>query len=218
MLAAVAPGKAPVVLVGHSMGGMAIMALADQHPGLFGPKVIGVVLISTAASGVDPTVWLPGPLRPVARQVAGPMLRGVAKGRRAALVERSRQAAGDLAFLATKYVGFGDPLISPALVDFLERMIRATPVDVVAEFYLALVGHDKRAALGVLGRVPVVVLAGDTSGAAPTLTPGNGLVALGHVVILERPAEVNEAITGLVARALAGGAANGRSPRRQASH
>jgi pimeloyl-ACP methyl ester carboxylesterase len=229
VLAAVAPGKAPVVLVGHSMGGMAIMALADQHPGLFGPKVIGVVLISTAASGVDPTVWMPGPLRPVARQVAGPMLRGVAKGRRAALVERSRQAAGDLAFLATKYVGFGDPLISPALVDFLERMIRATPVDVVAEFYLALVGHDKRAALGVLGRVPVVVLAGDRDRLVPiALTewlageiPGAEFTRLpgaGHVVILERPAEVNEAITGLVARALAGGAANGRSPRRQASH
>src|ERR1022692_891867 len=86
VLAAVAPGNAPVVLVGHSMGGMAIMALADQHPGLFGHKVIGVVLISTAASGVDPTIWLPGPLRPVARQVAAPVLRGVAKGHGAALV------------------------------------------------------------------------------------------------------------------------------------
>ena len=108
-------------------------------------------------------------------------------------------------------------------------MIRATPVDVVAEFYLALVGHDKRAALGVLGRVPVVVLAGDRDRLVPiALTewlageiPGAEFTRLpgaGHVVILERPAEVNEAITGLVARALAGGAANGRSPRRQASH
>jgi pimeloyl-ACP methyl ester carboxylesterase len=229
VLAAVAPGSAPVVLVGHSMGGMAIMALADQHPGLFGPKVIGVVLISTAASGVDPTIWLPGPLRPVARQVAVPVLRGVARGRRAALIERGRDAAGDLAFLAAKRVGFGDPQTSPALVDFLERMIRATPVNVVAQFYLALLGHDKQAALGVLGRVPVVVLSGDRDRLVlPSQTqwlaghiPGAEFITVsgaGHVVILERPAEVNEAITRLVAAALAGRIANGRSPRRRAGH
>jgi pimeloyl-ACP methyl ester carboxylesterase len=229
VLAAVAPGNAPVVLVGHSMGGMAIMALADQHPGLFGPKVIGVALISTAASGIDPTAWLPGPLRPVARQVAAPMLRGAASGRRAALVERSREAAGDLAFLGTKYIAFGDSQVSPALVDFLERMIRATPVNVIAEFYLALVEHDKQAALGVLGRVPVVVLAGDRDRLVPTaLTqrlaagiPGAEFILLpgaGHVVILERPGEVNQAIAGLVADAVADAATDGRSARRQASN
>ena len=229
VLAAVAPGKAPVVLVGHSMGGMAIMARADQHPGLFGHKVIGVVLISTAASGVDPTIWLPAPLRPVARQVAAPVLRGVARGRGAALVERGRDAGGDLAFLVAKRIGFGDSRTSPALVDFLERMIRATPVNVVAEFYLALLGHDKQAALGVLGRVPVVVLAGDrdrlvlieqTQRLAAQI-PGAEFITVpgaGHVVILERPAEVNEAITRLVTAVLAGGAANGRSRRRRAGH
>jgi pimeloyl-ACP methyl ester carboxylesterase len=228
VLTAVAPGRAPVVLVGHSMGGMAIMALADQHPGLFGPKVIGVALISTAAGGIDPTGWLPGPIRPVARQVARPVLRGAARGRRAALVERGRNAAGDLAFLGTKYIGFGDSEISPALVDFLERMIRATPVSVVAEFYLALLGHDKQSALGVLGRVPVVVLAGDrdrlvpvalTDGLAAAI-PGAQLIRLpgaGHVVILERPGEVNEAIRSLVARAVTGGSANGRSRHRRGS-
>ena len=64
VLTAVAPGKMPVVLVGHSMGGMTIMALAREHPELFGPKVIGAVLISTAAGGVDPTVLDPGDAAP----------------------------------------------------------------------------------------------------------------------------------------------------------
>jgi pimeloyl-ACP methyl ester carboxylesterase len=227
VLGAVAPGHAPVVLVGHSMGGMTIMALADQYPSLFGTKVIGVVLISTAASGVDPTAWLPGLLRPAARQLAAPVLRGVASGRPAALVERSRQAAGDLAFLGTKYIGFGAARVSPAMVDFLERMIRATPVHVVADFYLALREHDKEAVQGVLGRVPVVVLTGERDRLVPSsLTarlaaeiPGARLIRLpraGHVVILERPAEVNEAIAGLVAEAAAGGAANGRPRWRRA--
>ena len=71
VLAATVPGAAPVVLVGHSMGGMTIMALADQQPELFGPKVIGVLLISTTAYLVDATGWLPAPLRPLVRW-AGP--------------------------------------------------------------------------------------------------------------------------------------------------
>ena len=226
VLAAVAPGAGPVVLVGHSMGGMTIMALADQCPGLFGSKVIGIVLISTAASGIDPTCWLPGPLQPVARQVAAPLLRGVARGRRAALVERGRQAAGDLVFLGTKYIGFGDAQTSPALVDFLERMIRATPVGVIADFFETLRDHDKEDVQDVLGRVPVVVIAGERDRIVPPeLTgrlaaeiPGARLVSLpgaGHVVILERPAEVNEAITSLVAAAAAGPSANGRAGRRR---
>ena len=43
-----------MVLVGHSMGGMTIVALAEQHPELFGDRVVGVGLISTTAGGLDP--------------------------------------------------------------------------------------------------------------------------------------------------------------------
>jgi len=45
----------PVVLVGHSMGGMTIVALAELHPELFGDRVVGVGLISTTAGGLDPS-------------------------------------------------------------------------------------------------------------------------------------------------------------------
>src|SRR6266581_3338317 len=62
---AAAPGPGPVVLVGHSMGGMTIMALADQYPGLFGTKVVGAVLVSTAARGLEGgSPWMPAPIRP----------------------------------------------------------------------------------------------------------------------------------------------------------
>jgi pimeloyl-ACP methyl ester carboxylesterase len=214
VLQAVSPGGAPVVLVGHSMGGMTIMALARQHPELFGTKVIGAVLISTAASGVDPTVWIPVLLRPIARQAATPVLRGVSRGRQAALVERVRSAGGDLAFLGTRFVAFGDPAASPAVVDFLERVIRATPVGVVAEFYLALLKHDERASLGTLGRVPVTVVAGERDRLVPLQQseelaeeiPGSELVRVpgaGHAVILERPEFVNHVISDLFARSVA---------------
>jgi pimeloyl-ACP methyl ester carboxylesterase len=214
VLAVTAP-RGPVVLVGHSMGGMTIMALARQHPELFGAKVTGAVLISTTAGGVDPTLWLPAPLRPVARQAAIPVLRGVSTGRRAALADRVRQAGGDLAFLGTRYIAFADPEVSPSVVEFLERLVRATPVAVVAAFYLALLQHDERAALGVLGRVPVTVVAGENDRLIPPASveelavgiPGAELVQVpgaGHAVILERPEIVNRAITELIARSRAG--------------
>jgi pimeloyl-ACP methyl ester carboxylesterase len=214
VLAATVPGDGPVLLVGHSMGGMTIMALAARQPELFGPKVVGTVLISTAASGIDPAGWLPALLRPVIRQAAPAVLRGVSHGRPAALIERGRAAAGDVAFLSTRYMAFGDSAVSPAIVDFLERTIRATPVLVVTEFYLALLEHDQRGALDTLGRVPAVVLAGDRdrlvsmrlAGEVAAGIPGAELILVpgaGHQLILERPDIVNEAILALLDRALA---------------
>jgi pimeloyl-ACP methyl ester carboxylesterase len=202
----------PVVLVGHSMGGMAIMALANQQPDLFGTTVIGVTLISTSAV-VDPTGWLPALLRPVGRWAAPALLRGSSRGRRAELTERIRGASGDLAFLSTRFIAFGDPDVSPSVVDFLERVIRATPIDVVADFYLALTEHDEREALATIGTVPTVVLtgvddrlvtAGQTAELAAAI-PGARLVRVpkaGHMVILERPEVVTEEIADLVALAL----------------
>jgi pimeloyl-ACP methyl ester carboxylesterase len=216
VLAATMPAGGRVLLVGHSMGGMTIMALAARQPALFrappdGLAVAGVVLIATTASGIDPSRWLPAPLRVVARQAAPVLLRGVSHGRPGAVIEWGRQAAGDVAFLSTRYMAFGDSGVSPAVVDFLERMIRATPVDVVAEFYLALMAHDQEAALATLGAVPVTVIAGDRDRLIPVRRagdlaariPGAELIlvpAAGHLVILERPEVVNEAIASLLAR------------------
>jgi pimeloyl-ACP methyl ester carboxylesterase len=213
VLAVTAPGRGPVVLVGHSMGGMTIMSLAAQRPDLFPGKVIGVVLLSTTGNMVDATSWLPAPLRPIARLAVPGLLRGSSQPRRAAVIERIRAAGGDLAFLSARFIAFGDPDVSPAIVDFLERVIRATPVDVVADFYLALLEHDERAALGTLGKVPTLVLTGEDDRLIPArhaadlaaAIPGARLVRLpntGHMIILERPDIVTEEISDLVALAL----------------
>jgi len=42
----------PLVLIGHSMGGMTVMALADRRPELFRERVLGVGLVSTSAGGL----------------------------------------------------------------------------------------------------------------------------------------------------------------------
>ena len=213
VLAATVPPGGPAILVGHSMGGMTIMALAALQPELFGSTVVGAVLISTAAAGVDPVSWLPAPLRPAVRVAAPPLLRGTSAGRRAELVERFRQSAGDLAFLFTRLIAFGDPDVSPAAVGFLESTIRATPIDVIADFFVALREHDQRAALPVLGRVPVTVMTGGADRLIPlrlsedlaAAIPGARLVVVpgaGHAIILERPDMVTEEISDLTALAL----------------
>lgn len=213
VVAATVPAHKRVVLVGHSMGGMTIMALAALQPQLFGPKVIGVVLVSTAAHLVDATNWLPAPLRPVARWAGPSLLRGTARGRRAALTEWVRASASDLAFLSTRFIAFGNPDVSPTVVDFLERVIRATPIEVVADFYMALLEHDKRVSLSTVGRVPTVVIAGEEDRLIPVdhaasladAIPAAILMRVpqaGHMVILERPEIVTEAIADLTEIAL----------------
>ncbi|HTM85739.1 MAG TPA: alpha/beta hydrolase, partial [Mycobacterium sp.] len=52
VLAATVP-RGPVVLVGHSMGGMTVLSHARQFPQRYGSRIVGVALISSAAKGVS---------------------------------------------------------------------------------------------------------------------------------------------------------------------
>ena len=52
MLAVMAP-RGPVVLVGHSMGGMTVLSHARQFPQRYPTRIVGAALISSAAEGVS---------------------------------------------------------------------------------------------------------------------------------------------------------------------
>ncbi len=213
VLQAAAPGR--VILAGHSMGGMTIMALAGGHPDLFGSQVAGVALIATAAGGLsNPDGLLPGwpsPVRTFLQRAAPTVLRGVAAGRRATtLVERGRVMSREAELLATRFLAFGDPNVSLALTEFTERMIREAPVGVIADFYGALLGCDQSAMLEVLGKVPVTVITGDRDRLIPprlgaelaASIPGARIAMVagaGHVLMMERPEVVNDAIRSLLA-------------------
>ncbi|MGI5268996.1 alpha/beta fold hydrolase [Nonomuraea sp. CA-218870] len=209
LLATFVPG--PCVLVGHSMGGMTIMALADRHPELFGDKVRGVALIATSAGKLaEVTLGLPALVSKAVHKVAPGTVSML--GRRGSLVDRTRHAGSDIAFLLTRYMAFGDSRnISPTLVDFAESMIRATPTEVVADFYPALMGHDKLSALHVLDPVPTAILVGDKD----WLTPPDHSRAMAealpkaqltevpdtsHLIQLERPGAVTDALRDLIKR------------------
>lgn len=198
VLDAVAP-DGPVVVVGHSMGGMTIVALADEHPELFGDRIVGAALLSTTAGGLDPTRVL----LPIAPPWAGAGFhRGVAalaRGHRA--VDMVRRIGRDVALVATDQLAFGDP-VPESYVGFVDQMLSATPFEVVAEFFPGFGSLDKFHAVGVLGKVPTAIACGTEdrltsighSRKLHSLIPGSTLLeclGAGHMVILERSDEIN---------------------------
>ncbi|MBO8195457.1 alpha/beta hydrolase [Streptomyces oryzae] len=212
VLDAAAP-EGPVVLVGHSMGGMTVMALAEQYPQYVAERVAGVALLGTSAGGLaEVTYGLPAAgVRAVRRVVPG-VLRALAG--QSELVERGRRATADLFAGVVKRYSFGSPReVDPGVARFAERLIESVPVDVVAEFYPAFAEHEKAAALAAFDGRPVLVLAGDRDLMTPSehseqiaaALPDAAFVILeatGHLAMLERPEPVNAHLARLLTRTI----------------
>ncbi|MFD7612718.1 alpha/beta fold hydrolase [Streptomyces sp. NPDC059828] len=200
----------PLVLVGHSMGGMTLMALADAFPELIRERVVGVAFVGTSAGGLGEVNYgLPVAGVNVVRRVLPGVLKAL--GSQAELVERGRRATADLFAGLIKRYSFSSKDVDPAVARFAERMIEGTPIDVVAEFYPAFAEHDKAAALEVFQEVPVLVLAGDRDLVTPSahseaiadLLPDSELVIVpdaGHLVMLEHPVVVTDRLADLLVR------------------
>jgi pimeloyl-ACP methyl ester carboxylesterase len=211
VLEATAP-RGPVVLVGHSMGGMTVMALADQRPELFGSRVVGVALVSTSTGKLaDVTFGLPAAVTPVTRRALPFLTRGMRS--RPGLFERGRTLGTDLGFLVAKRLAFGTTDVSPSLVEFVEKMTADCPVDVVAEFYDTFVTHDKLEAIEVLRDVETLIVVGSLDRLTPAehsramaeFLPEAHLVVVegaGHMVQLERAPLVTLHLRALVGRAV----------------
>jgi pimeloyl-ACP methyl ester carboxylesterase len=213
VLDSVAPDT-PAVLVGHSMGGMTILALAEQRPEWFGDRVAGVVLVSTSADSLNAeTLGLPGLPGRLLHQLTPALMATLAHAPR--LVETGRRAGSEFSYVLTRRLGFGRH-VAPEIVDFTDEMLAATPFEVVADFFPGFDVHDKRDALPALQSLPSVVVCGSLDAITPVdtcrriaeLVPSAGFVEIsdaGHMVILERPEEVTDAITDLLSRADRGG-------------
>lgn len=205
-------GSDPVILVGHSMGGMTIMALAERYPELFGTQVVGVALISTSAGHMDEVEFgvpsavarLRTPLVPVLR-VAGP--------RASTVVDRARGAVSDVQWLATRRFGFGSKHPSPSLVSYVERMNSATTLDVISRYLRTIYQHDRLVALEQLRSVPAILIFGELDYVTPAkhmriiaeVLPKAEQVCIpdgGHVTLLEHADQVNEALAAFIDRVM----------------
>lgn len=211
----------PLILIGHSMGGMSIMALVEQRPELIAERVFGVALIATTAGGMDSgLLGLPPFLSAIFQRLASPVASAVA--RQKSLVERTRWSDSDLGLLLTRMYAFGSPA-SDQSARFIAAMVSATPIDVLAEFLPAIQEHDKRSVLPLLQSVELLVIVGSSDRLTPRgrsdeivrEVPGAEYVVVaeaGHMVTIEKHEEVDAALVGLlerVRRNIAGDAVGG---------
>lgn len=200
----------PVVVVGHSMGGMTIVALAEQRPELFGDRIVGVGLVSTTAGGLDVgRILLPiGPAK-LGGDLTSRAMRGLRLGHRS--VDAVRRLGAGVAEVFTDLFAFGDDVPS-SYVRFVDSMLSGTPFEVLAEFFPSLHGLDKFHAVEVLGRVPTTIICGTSdrltsighSRKLHSRIDGSALMeaeGAGHMVIMERHEQVNAALDQLLAAA-----------------
>ncbi|MEU6607916.1 alpha/beta hydrolase [Streptomyces shenzhenensis] len=202
--------EGPMVLVGHSMGGMTVMALAAQYPELIRERVVATALVGTSSGRLgEVNFGLPLAGVNAVRRVLPGVLKAL--GQQAALVEKGRRATADLFAGIIKRYSFASRDVDPAVERFAERMIESTPIDVVAEFYPAFTDHDKTEALTYFQDMPVLVLAGvrdlitpsEHSEAIADLLPEAELVLVpdaGHLVMLEHPEVVTDRLADLLTR------------------
>ena len=206
VLAVTAP-RGPVVLVGHSMGGMTVLSHARQYPQRYPTRVVGAALIASAAEGVDRS--------PLGEILKNPVLEGARFAARYApkMAHRGRGAARSVIGPVLRAASYGDAKISPSIVAFSERMMHDTPIFTLVGFLHALEVHDETAGLVTLAKVPTLIVCGDRDLLTPKdcsdrmaeALPQAELVIIGgagHLVQLECPDVVNDALVRLVERAM----------------
>lgn len=206
----VAAPEGRIVLIGHSLGGMTIMELAEHNPELFAERICGVAFLNTSAGDIGrsglpkPVLSRRNPIMPVAKRLSRwpPSARAV---------ERGRDICEPLIWSLTRTLSFGDEAVNPAVVELLNTMIRATSFEVMTDF-LALFGeHNRYAALAGLQYAKALVLGSDSdrlmqfehSEAIAALLTDVELVqvpASGHVTMLEQPKCVNTHLLDLLSQ------------------
>jgi pimeloyl-ACP methyl ester carboxylesterase len=210
VLDAVAP-TGPVVLVGHSMGGMSVMALARQRPELFGTRVVGVFLLATSAGGLVETGILARAVKLVRRLHLLPLYLRLLQLMAPAL-ERFRRRGTATGRRLVRRLLFGADDADLANVRLVQELLEETPYPVAMAFYATFLDHDETASLEVLRGVPVTVIAATHDRLTPA-THGRDIASrigenaelvvvpgAGHSVNLTRTDVVDEAFLRLLDR------------------
>jgi pimeloyl-ACP methyl ester carboxylesterase len=195
-----------VVVVGHSMGGIAVEAFAIEHADVVRERVAGIVLLSTLGR-----TQLVGPraLLPIAETAIGAF-------DLAGFMQRPELGA------ALARIGFGrDPRSSH--VELTRQLLASCPPETTRLATTALLGFDVSADLPAID-VPTIVACGTRDRITPysesrriaQLIPGARLetfVDAGHMVMLERTESFHQMLLDFVAeRRTARSAAAGIPP------
>jgi len=219
-------GEERVVVVAHSMGGMATLQFAQLFPEELGNRVAGLVLIGSTY------------LDTLRGMTAAVTARGAATAQRALITSafrfieqdpvranQLRRRGSDLGYLGTRLFGFGsDP--SPSQVAFIDRLLAGTDVEVWAKVFPSLVHFDLSEVLDKLD-LPALIAVGDKDRLTPPTAarqmaekiPGASLLVLedaGHCAFLEEHEAFDAELVSFARRVLApaGSARKRRGARR----
>lgn len=144
------PEGSPVVLIGHSMGGMAVMDFAAHYPDLFGPKVKGVVLVNTSSGRLMVTNPTFNRLAPLVRR-GSPFV---------------HWARGAMTRPVLRAILTG-PDIRREHIDMIESMVTRTSPSAFTHFAPLFLDFDVSEGFPTLGTVPTAII----SGTSDLLTP-----------------------------------------------
>ncbi|SCF44271.1 alpha/beta fold hydrolase [Micromonospora mirobrigensis] len=217
-----------VVLVGHSLGGMTIMEYAHRHREHFAARVAGLVFVSTTAEGHTHTAYGLSPritrlIRLAETTGAGVLARCGAWRPPRALLRAIRPSI--------RWVLFGDRC-EPTDIRLVTSAVARASLRSIGGFRASVGTQHRLDTLAELGRLPAAALVGDRDRLTPppcarsiaaalpttelTVCPGAG-----HMLMMERPDEVNSALLGVLGQVLAAGRSRARragARRRRAGH
>ncbi|WP_238006089.1 alpha/beta hydrolase [Dactylosporangium sp. AC04546] len=200
--------EGPIVLVGHSLGGMAIMEYAYGHPAEFAARVVGVVLVSTSAEGSSRTSYGLSPrlarvMRVLEMQGAGLLARSGAW--------RPHRRLMPLLAPGVRWLVFGHR-VDTSWVALTTSMVGNARLCAIGGFRPAVDLHHRVESLAAMRGLPAAVLVGSADRLTPVACadtiaselPDAELVVCadaGHMLPIERPDSVTDAIVSVIRRA-----------------
>ena len=207
VLEAVTPDR-PAVVVGHSMGAIAMLAMAESRPDLYAGRVAGAVFAGAASSDL-----LRGAMGSIT-ELLRPRLGSIRQA--ASRVNRLRgyvlASPGDVGHVVARMTQFG-PHASPHVVDYVVGLAARAPSEVWTDGLAGLMDIDLRHSLRHV-RVPALVLVGEHD----RVTPPSSAVALagdlpdgrlevlegaGHISMMEAHEEFNQRLAAFAGPLLA---------------
>jgi pimeloyl-ACP methyl ester carboxylesterase len=199
-----------LVLVGHSMGGMTIMALGELDPEMVKERVTGVAFVGTSPGGI--TLANGGRMATFGRimlERLGPsLLRQL--GARPDVWSWIRRTGSTVEEFLVDQNSFASP-VAASLVRYTADILLGTPLHVVKEYLKTFDGFDKQAALSEFANTQVLVF----NGKQDLLTPPEHSELIvralpaaehvlvndaGHVVMLEHPDLLDAQLLQLIER------------------
>jgi len=200
--------RGPIVLVGHSLGGMAIMEYAHRHAASFARRVVGVVLVSTSAEGSSRTSYGLSPrlarvMRVLEVQGAGLLARSGAW--------RPHRRLMPLLAPGVRWLVFGHR-VDTSWIALTASMVGNAPLCAIGGFRPSVDLHHRVETLAAMRGLPVAVLVGTADRLTPpacaeTITQQLPDAELrlceeaGHMLPIERPDCVTDAIVSVIRRA-----------------